>query len=110
MVLCVIFGPRHLTECTGSWDPHMLPELGWGRSLAGGGACLVLLEKFYTALKSLLWGSIVWICWAAHIKLGFVFRMQSHIADLLIGICGIYMDALCSVGALHDTGGGIKGV
>ena len=36
MVLCVIFGPRHLTECTGSWDSHMLAELGWGRSLAGG--------------------------------------------------------------------------
>ena len=36
VVLCVIFGPRHLTECTGSRDPHMLAELGWGRSLAGG--------------------------------------------------------------------------
>ena len=84
--------------------------VGVGVQSGRGGSCLVLLEKFYTALKSLLWGSIVWICWAAHIKLGFVFRMQSHIADLLIGMCGIYMDALCSVGALHDTGGGIKGV
>ena len=36
LVLCVIFGPSHLTECTGSWDPHMLAELGWGYSLAGG--------------------------------------------------------------------------
>ena len=51
----------HVTSPSASLrDPHMLAEAGWGGGKGLAGVLLLLLvEKFYATLKSLLCGSIV---------------------------------------------------
>ena len=59
----------HVTSPSASLrDPHMLAEAGWGGGKGLAGVLLLLLvEKFYATLKSLLCGSIVRICCAQRI-------------------------------------------